>query len=80
LPATAAGASTTVLPAAALPAKAADVLGKWPIEEVEVPIIDLSSMPRIFQCNVFGGVDLHNKYKPPFMPRAPNEHVTRDEK
>jgi hypothetical protein len=42
------GASTAALPDAALLAKAAGILGKRPMEEVELPIIDLLLAPPIF--------------------------------
>jgi hypothetical protein len=77
LPATLVGASTTALPAADLLAKVADILGKRLMEEVKVIVVDLPLAPPIFQHNIFGGVDVHEKYKPPFMLWSPNEHVAR---
>jgi hypothetical protein len=58
---------------AALPLGHATILGKWPMEELKVPVNDLPQ--PIFQRNILCGIDVHENYKPPFKERAPNKHV-----
>jgi hypothetical protein len=64
---------------AALPLGSHDVIGKWPLGEVEVPVDDLPSTPPIFWLNVFGGIDVHETYKPSFKERTPNDHVVDEQ-